>query len=344
MTSPNKVQNNILPEQYSTRFLTIDDAETIATFISQTSGAKGYQQVANADVLRSDWQEPNFVLEESSIVVEQDGEILGYAILWDTSVKPVKPWCAWAVQHDLYGTDLVPYLLNWLEEKAQRAIDKCPPQLKVKLQTNALEGYKRRINDLINAGFVHKRNFYRMLIQMDTAPPQAKLPENISIRGMKYPEELEAMARAVELGFKDHWGFVEEPIEEALKFWKHYLDTDELFDQELYFLAIDNETGEIAGVNLCRIEQHGKPETAYVEELAVLPNYRRQGLALAMLHHAFGELYKRGRKQVALHVDAESLTGATRLYTKAGMQPVETWSNYQKVLRDGVDISTTSLD
>ena len=344
MTSPNKVEHSTLTEPYSTRPLTMEDADAIASFISQTSGAKGYQQVVNADVLRSDWQEPNFNLEDSSIVVEKDSEILGYAILWDTSVIPVKPWCAWAVQHDLYGTELVPFLLNWFEEKAQRAINKCSPELKVKLQTNALKGYQRRINDLTNAGFKHARNFYRMLIEMESAPPEAKLPENISIRGMSYPDELEAMARAVELGFKDHWGFVEEPIEEALKFWTHYTKTDELFDPELYFLAVDNKTGDIAGVTLCRIEQYGKPETAYIEELAVLPNYRRQGLALGMLHHAFGEVYKRGRDKVALHVDAESLTGATRLYTKAGMQPVETWSNYQKVLRDGVDISTTSVE
>lgn len=344
MTSPNKVDIYKLPEHYSTRPLSLDDAETIAEFITTTSQAKGYHQKADPNLYRSDWQEPNFNLENSSIVVENDGEILGYAILWDNSVVPVKPWCAWAVQHDLYETDLVPYLLNWLEDKAQRAVEKCSPKLRVTLQTNALEGYERRINDLNNAGFKHARNFYRMLIEMESAPPEPQLPENFTIRGMKYPDELEAVVRAVELGFKDHWGFVEEPFEEALKYWKHYTETDELFDPELYVIVIDNETKEIAGITLCRIEQFGKPETAYIDDLAVLPNYRRQGLALAMLQYIFGAVYKRGRDKVALHVDADSLTNATRLYTKAGMQPVETWSNYQKVLRDGLDISTTSVE
>ena len=63
-----------------------------------------------------------------------------------------------------------------------------------------------------------------------------------------------------------------------------------------------------------------------------------------MLHHAFGEFWKRGRKQVALYVDASSLTGATRLYEKAGMKPVETWMNYHKIIREGEDLSTTSVE
>lgn len=344
MTSPNKIAIPSLPNTYSTRPLTLDDAEAIVAFQDTASLAKGYHQTGNVEILRSDWQEPNFTLETSSILVEHNGEIVGYAVLYDNSEKPVQPWSSWTVKHELYGTELASFMMAWLENKAQRVIEKCPVGAKIVLQTNALEGYERRIKDLTQSGFTHARNFYRMLIDMETAPQQAKLPNNISMRGLNYPVELEAMAKAVELGFKDHWGFVEESIEESLKSWTHYLSTDELFDPELYFLAIDDTTGKIAGVALCRIEQHGKPDAAYVEELAVLPNYRRQGLALAMLHHAFGKLYEKGRKKVALHVDADSLTGATKLYTKAGMHPVETWSNYQKTLRDGVDISTTSLD
>ncbi|GAB5492434.1 MAG: GNAT family N-acetyltransferase [Phototrophicaceae bacterium] len=344
MTSPNEIKSPNLPNTYTTRSLTFDDAEAIVAFQDSASLAKGYQQTGSVDVLLSDWQEPDFNLEESSILVESDGEIMGYAVLVDNAEKPVKPWCVFSVKHDLYGTDLPRFLLTWLENKAQRVFDKCPDDVQIVLQTNCLEGYTPRVKDLTEAGFSHTRNFYRMLIEMDSAPPQAQLPENISMRGLNYPDEVEAMAKAVELGFKDHWGFVEESIEETLKSWTHYLSTDTLFDPELYFLAIDDTTDEIAGVALCRIEQYGKPEVAYVEELAVLPNYRRQGLALAMLQYAFGKFYEKGRKKVALHVDADSLTGATRLYTKAGMETVETWMNYQKILREGIDISTTSVE
>ena len=345
MSIPDFMEEITLPEQYTVRPATMDDAGAVCALINEVNIIKGYPSKGGVDELRADWQEPGFTLEDSSLIIEdEDGKILAYASIWDVAATPVRPWCPWTLHDDYYGTELQDYVLNWLEQKAHRVIEKCPPDAKIVMQTNALKGYDKRVAALEDTGFSHKRNFYRMLIEMDEAPPQAKLPDNIEIRGMRFPDEIEAMAAAIEVGFKDHWGFVEEPLEEAIKFWTHYTETDKLFDPAIYFLAIDTKNGDIAGLALCRIEQVGKPDTAYVEELAVLPDYRRQGLALAMLHHAFGEFYKRGRKKVALHVDASSLTGATRLYGKAGMKPVETWMNFQKLIRDGIELSTTSLE
>jgi ribosomal protein S18 acetylase RimI-like enzyme len=47
--------------------------------------------------------------------------------------------------------------------------------------------------------------------------------------------------------------------------------------------------------------------------------WRRRGLGLALLRHAFGELYLRGERKVGLGVDASNPAGATRLYERAGM-------------------------
>ncbi len=47
-----------------------------------------------------------------------------------------------------------------------------------------------------------------------------------------------------------------------------------------------------------------------------------RGLGLALLQHTFRAYYQQGKDKVALGVDAESLTGATRLYEKAGMKVV----------------------
>ena len=61
--------------------------------------------------------------------------------------------------------------------------------------------------------------------------------------------------------------------------------------------------------------------------------------ALALLHHSFGELYRRGKRKVGLEVDAQSLTGATRLYEKAGMRVDRQYDVYEKELRSGRDLS-----
>ena len=66
-------------------------------------------------------------------------------------------------------------------------------------------------------------------------------------------------------------------------------------------------------------------------------------IALALLQHVFGEFYKRKGYKVGLGVDGQSLTGATRLYEKAGMHIFRQLDAYEKVLRPGQDISTQAL-
>ena len=64
-----------------------------------------------------------------------------------------------------------------------------------------------------------------------------------------------------------------------------------------------------------------------------------RGLGLALLRHAFGEYRRRGIKRVALSVDAESVTGAPRLYSRAGMNVTNNYIVYQRELRPGVDVT-----
>ena len=63
-----------------------------------------------------------------------------------------------------------------------------------------------------------------------------------------------------------------------------------------------------------------------------------------MLLHSFGEFYRRGKRKVALGVDADSLTGALRLYEKAGMRVLRQFDMYEKEIRPGKEISVLTLD
>ncbi len=42
-------------------------------------------------------------------------------------------------------------------------------------------------------------------------------------------------------------------------------------------------------------------------------------MAKALLKRSFAELYRRGKRRIGLGVDAESLTGVTKLYECVGM-------------------------
>jgi len=55
--------------------------------------------------------------------------------------------------------------------------------------------------------------------------------------------------------------------------------------------------------------------------------------AVALLRHAFGEFHQRGWCSVALGVDSESPTGATKLYEKAGMRVIRQFDIHHLELR-----------
>ena len=67
------------------------------------------------------------------------------------------------------------------------------------------------------------------------------------------------------------------------------------------------------------------------------------GLGWTLLQHSFQKLYERGKLEVRLVVDGQSLTGATRLYTRAGMEPLLRFPNYEKVIRPGIVLGVTEL-
>jgi mycothiol synthase len=68
------------------------------------------------------------------------------------------------------------------------------------------------------------------------------------------------------------------------------------------------------------------------------------GLGMALLRHSFGEFYHRSARKVALEVDSQNLTGATRLYERAGMHATRQYDIYEKELRTGEELSTQSLN
>ena len=83
---------------------------------------------------------------------------------------------------------------------------------------------------------------------------------------------------------------------------------------------------------------------ADLERRTVPRRQRRQGLGLALLHHAFSSFHKRGLKKAGLGVDTQNLSGATRLYTKAGMHVTHEFAIYEKELRAGEELSKQAGD
>ncbi len=66
--------------------------------------------------------------------------------------------------------------------------------------------------------------------------------------------------------------------------------------------------------------------------LGVRAPWRGHGLGLALLEHAFAVFAARGFRAVILGAEADSPTGANRLYERAGMRMTHRRARYQKLL------------
>jgi ribosomal protein S18 acetylase RimI-like enzyme len=251
-----------------------------------------------------DFERDVFVAERPS------GSLVGYA---DIGLHGENVWL------DLRGLEPEP-LQALLTEIEARAVERKPD--------GGLLGYSAESdhvvrNDYENAGYRVVRHSYRMEISLEGGAPEPEWPEGITVRTMQ-PGEEERVYEAHMSSFEDAWMFVRDSFE----LWSHWFLKDAAFDPSLWFLA---EAGdELAGIALTR-EPENEPGLGWVRILGVTREFRQRGLGQALLRHAFGEYARRGLDRVGLGVDAESPTGAVRVYERAGMHITRTNLILEKV-------------
>lgn len=320
------------------RPFTLDDAEAVVDLFNAHSRSQFGKNDSTLDEMLVDWTTPGWDLAESARVVESEsGEVVGYAELWDIS-KPHVTKYAWAVLHpDLWDEDIFNAMLRWIEKNARERIALAPDGTRVVLSHGLAHVDAKRKTALEAYGFNQVRVFLRMVIDLDQEPSRPDLPAGLRIVPIDLETELKEALIAMEDGFADHWGHVPHPIEEQLKQWDHHIENDKDFDPTIWFLAKDGD--EIAGICRCSNKTTEDPDMGWVNQLCVRKAWRRQGLGMALLKHAFGEFYRRGKERVGLGVDSTSLTNATRLYEKAGMHVDRQYDTYEYELRQGKDLA-----
>ncbi|HTP09926.1 MAG TPA: GNAT family N-acetyltransferase, partial [Anaerolineae bacterium] len=221
-------------------------------------------------------------------------------------------------------------LLQWIDQRSQLALQHAPADVPVSLEHVYVYAQNRAARRRLEKfGYQHERTFYRMEIVFDAPPPEPQLPKGISIRSFRRGVEERVVYETFVEAQADEWG-QENPL--PFDKWCYYfIDAEENFDPTAWFLAVEGAT--IVGYALCRCERAGEPDRSTVRYLAVRRPWRKRGIGLALLHAAFGSMYRHGKRGAGLGVDATSYTGADRLYVRAGMQRAFETLRYGKVLR-----------
>lgn len=332
-----------LPAGYAARGGTIEDYKiAFDLFNIHSQHMNGCDDLVDPEFLRRDWLNAGFNPESDiHLVFSPDNTLVGLVECWTTQEPPVHPWIFGCVHPGHWGKGIGSHLLTWAEDHARLVLDKCVPELRVAPRSGAEAHNQNAMALFASLDWKQIRSFYRMITDLDSPPEVPAFPEGITVRTYNPETELEAVYLTFVDTFKDHFGFVTPPFEKGLADFKHNLVDEPGYDPRFWFVAMDGN--EIAGICLCRREDPEDVESGWVNELGVRRDWRKRGLGYALLKHAFAAFYADGKKRAGLGVDASSLTGALRLYERAGMRVLRQFNQFEKEFRPGKELAVTSL-
>ena len=316
-----------LPDGYTAHAPTIADAHAVAGLIAACQLADDGAAEMTAEELLDDWQGLDLA-EEAVVVLAPDRRPAGYADVLNRRFVRVTVYGY--VHPEQRGRGVGTYLVRWGEAWAEERIQLAPAHARVVVEHFVHESNSAARSLLASLGYEHVRTHYWMATALDAAPPRPTWPEDLAPRTFVAGQDEQALYEAGEEAFQDTWDRPPSTFER----WLAPARAPD-FDPTLWFLVEDLRSGEIVGVCLCRVVA-GR---GHVDTIGVRRHGRRRGLGLALLQHAFGELFRRGVSEVSLTTDSESSTGAPRLYSRAGMRVSKSYVLYRKQLRPGADFT-----
>ena len=293
------------------RAATLDDVERLATFMGRCTLAHQGVRRASVDEMRQRLTKPGTDPALDTWVVERDdSELVGFGQVWSEHPH-AEVVCYVRVDPDCTGRGIATALLERGARRAEQLATRAEAERRVALHATSWPNDGSAARLLEGAGFAPIRYFLLMTIDLDDRPEPAQWPADVVVRALGEDTDLRPVYEAQTAIFLDHWGEAQPDFEE----WLHEYTG---FDPTLWFVAED--AAGIAGFALCLPEFAEDRDAGYVGELGVRPDRRGAGLGLALLLQTFSAFAARGKQRVSLHVDAENLTGALRLYTRAGMR------------------------
>jgi len=162
--------------------------------------------------------------------------------------------------------------------------------------------------------------------------PDFPMPEGLEVRPV-LPEHYRAIWEADMEAFRDHWGY-STPTEEDYKAW---LENKIIFKPELWQIAWDVKTNEVAGqvrtfINVAENEKYNR-KRGHTEFISVRRPWRKHGLARALIVRSLRLQKERGMTESALGADSENLSGAIRIYEECGFRVTKKSAIYRKPIK-----------
>jgi GNAT superfamily N-acetyltransferase len=316
------------------RFRGESDYPALTAVGNATREADGNEWVVTAeDVARMYAHLVNSDLSRDMLIAEIAGEMVGFVRgewsqeengLYRYSFSP-------AVVPHWRGRGIRRALLRWMEGRLREVAAEHPADAPKVFTTGAPAKAHSLIALLEEEGYQPVRYFHRMVRSLEEPLPDFAMPDGLEMRPV-LPEHYRPIWDASNEAFRDHWGYSPEPEE----YYQEWLEDPVVFTPELWQIAWDVDKNEIAGqvrtfIDATENEKFNR-RRGYTEFISVRRPYRRRGLARALIAESLRAQRARGMTESALFVDAENVSGATRLYEECGFRTVDQSISFRKPL------------
>ena len=234
-------------------------------------------------------------------------------------------------------------LLRWAERQARAILAAAPADAHLVLNAHCYDVDQGARALLGQEGYHRAREWIHLTVILDEPPPAPVFPPGITVRELDQRSDWPQVGPALDEAFMDHWGQIgmaadpapsPDPPADGQPSTATAIEDDPYFNSAgLCFVALHGD--EVVGSCLCNARTIEWPDVGRVGSLSIRRPYRRQGIARALLHHAFGAFYQRGVRRIVTDTDGASFTGANHLYAQVGMSIYRRELTFERTLRPG---------
>ena len=304
------------------------DLQPIADMLNDCEALDKLDEGISVGELRTEFAEPGFdPARDLCLWEDAGGQMIGFGQLTIHTESEEPDGYLWFKVHpSARGEDLEAQILAWGEDRI-REVER-ERGMRIEMVASARASDHARQELLAQHGFSILRYFLRLARTLDEPIPEPQFPAGFTLTAGEHdPAAWVAMYNE---SFIDHWRYHLWTVET----YNHY--TDDPDHRPALNLIATAPDGTFAGFCWCGISaeenaRNGRNE-GWIGLLGTRRGFRRIGLGRALLLAGLRCLKAAGVEHAKLGVDADSPTGATRLYESVGFSEVFRTIVYRKAL------------
>ncbi|HVA86362.1 MAG TPA: GNAT family N-acetyltransferase [Candidatus Saccharimonadales bacterium] len=316
-----------VPTDVTIRPLTADDLPALLDLVRAGRTADGATEPITLEDIRHNWfGDPATRLGTDTFGAINVGRLVGFCwvLTKDRPESAVKLFVAGEVHPDERRRGIGTELLRRADARANEVfIDhRAAVTGEVFVETPADNPGRQAL--FSDAGYRAVRTFATMRRSVRGGPPAVPDPPGFTFVQWR-PELDDATRLAHNDAFRDHWG--SDPT--TRERWQHVVSGWPGFSRAASWLALDGDT--VVGYTLCAAADptYDPPRLGWLGTIGVRRDYRRRGLASALIARSLGSLRDVGADEAGLDVDIDNPSGAPRVYEALGFRIIrrsQIWS------------------